>query len=109
MQGSGQANNWDLIQIDWNQGNPMASFADTFFTVVPDIITASGNPLAADTIAVDPQIIQLGTDVDVVGLGLRSADDTGRRITGYHIDVFNGFGQAACAGWTNPVYPITGF
>ncbi len=109
MQGSGRAANGDLIQLDWDRDDPRLGWAHTFFRVVQVIETTAGTPLAAnDTIAVDRTVIQLGTNVDVVGLGLRSADDTGQLITGHHIDVFGGFGLAACAAWTNPVYPITG-
>jgi 3D (Asp-Asp-Asp) domain-containing protein len=102
LQGSGQDNNGNLIQIDYSQGNYGAGFATTYFHVVNQIRTASGRALGPNSIAVDRNYIPLGTSVEIDGLGVRSADDTGNRINGYHIDYFNGFGRAVCRGWANP-------
>lgn len=110
LQGSGQAANGDLIQIDFSRGN-YRDFSTIFFHVVSQIQTASRQPLTPGTsIAVDTGVIPLRTTVNVGGgIGQRRADDTGNRITGYHIDVFGGFGRAACAGWSNPIVPIQGY
>lgn len=53
-----------------------------------DGITASGAPVTADlTIAVDPDIIPLGSVVYIAGVGVRVAQDVGGAVQGYHIDV----------------------
>jgi 3D (Asp-Asp-Asp) domain-containing protein len=109
LQGSGRAANGNLIQIDFSRGN-YRNFSTIFFHVVAQITTASGQPLTAGTSIAVSNIIPLGTTVTVGGgIGVRRADDTGGRITGYHIDVFGGFGEAACTGWANPIVPIEGY
>lgn len=51
--------------------------------------TASGTRATAGrTVAVDPEIIPLGTRVWVEGLGVLVAEDTGSAVRGRHIDVF---------------------
>ena len=45
-------------------------------------------PSALRTIAVDPAVIPLGSLVYIEGIGWRLAEDTGRLITGHHIDIF---------------------
>lgn len=101
MQGSGRTRDGSYIQIDWMAGGPRG--ANTCFRVVPFPTTASGVRLEEGvTIAVDPEIIPLGSEVSIEGVGTRTAQDTGRRIRGYHIDLYVGAGQAAAAGWGNP-------
>lgn len=51
-------------------------------------ITQSGLPADAGTIAVDPDIIPIGSIVWVEGYGYALALDTGSAIEGYKIDVF---------------------
>lgn len=100
MQGSGRTRDGRYIQIDWTRGGPRG--ANTCFREVDFPTTASGVPLEPMvTIAVDPSIIPLGSDVDIEGIGTRTAQDTGGRIVGYHIDVYVGVGQSAMAEWNN--------
>ncbi len=97
LQGAAQLNSGQYVQYQVSTG---------------DIVTVStvnghdGTPVVAgQTVARDLAIIP-GTgvlvDVDQVGTGLL-ANDTGGRIRGYRLDLFNGAGRAACARFTNPI------
>ncbi|PZE20204.1 LysM peptidoglycan-binding domain-containing protein [Paenibacillus xerothermodurans] len=59
-------------------------------------ITFSGSKAEEGrTIAVDPDIIPLGTKVYIDGIGVRTAEDTGSAVKGARIDVFmNDVGEA---------------
>jgi 3D (Asp-Asp-Asp) domain-containing protein len=51
--------------------------------------TASGTrPSHERTVAVDPRVIPLGTKIEIEGVGVRIAEDTGRLIKGRKLDVF---------------------
>jgi 3D (Asp-Asp-Asp) domain-containing protein len=89
MQGSGADNNNKLIQIDWSGGKKPSTPANTYFTYVSSIGTASGNPLCDGvSIAVDPSVIPFNSWVYIDTIGWRRADDTGGAIQGKRIDVF---------------------
>jgi len=64
--------------------------------------TASGTwPVAGRTVAVDPNLIPMGSTVYIQGLGVFTAEDTGGAVIGPHIDVFVGSEAEA--------YSITGY
>ena len=52
-------------------------------------------PKVGRTVAVDPNIIPLGSTVEIVGLGTYIAEDTGGLVKGYVIDVYVGSGEGA--------------
>ena len=53
--------------------------------------TASGTvPQAGRTAAVDTDLIPLGTEIYIYGIGWRTAEDTGSAVTGYVVDLFKG-------------------
>ncbi len=56
-------------------------------TLVSSLATAA---VLLCAVAVDPLVIPLGAEVLVEGLGIRTAEDTGGRIRGRHIDVYAG-------------------
>ena len=61
-------------------------------------ITASGEWAGPQSVAVDPSVIPLGTQIYVQGIGLRTADDTGGAIIGDHVDIWEPT-YYACADW----------
>jgi len=97
LQGSAQLNNGQSVQYQVSTGNIVA---------VSTINGADGTPVVAgQTVARDRAIIPgrgVLVDVDQVGTGLL-ANDTGGRIRGYRLDLFNGAGRAACASFANPI------
>jgi 3D (Asp-Asp-Asp) domain-containing protein len=51
--------------------------------------TASGTlPAVGRTVAVDPRVIPLGTRLHIEGVGIRIAEDTGKKIKGKKLDLF---------------------
>lgn len=50
--------------------------------------TATGTEVREGIVAVDPDVIPLGTEIEIKGLGTFVAEDTGGKINGNRIDVF---------------------
>jgi len=51
-------------------------------------ITATGSEVKEGIVAVDPEVIPLGTEIEIKGLGKFVAEDTGGKIKGNRIDIF---------------------
>ncbi len=64
--------------------------------------TASGTYVHDGTIAVDPNLIPLGSSLYIDGWGNGTAEDTGGAIKGHHIDIW----RSSCAGWGNPNFEV---
>jgi 3D (Asp-Asp-Asp) domain-containing protein len=61
------------------------------FEVLDCPLTASGRCARSDrTVAVDPRVIPMGSELLIEGLGRRRAEDVGGGIRGNHIDVYYG-------------------
>jgi|GEM_PF-5581100 len=98
MQGTGVTNDGTYITIDWNVGlQELPTPENTVFTIIDGPHGASGRVLEDGvSIAVDPQVIPLGSWVNIEGIGPRRADDTGGRINGNHIDLYMNTTRAEC-------------
>lgn len=79
---------------------PVRSYLGAFLVTCYDLTgaTASGDLAGLQSVAVDPQVIPLGTEIYVQGVGERTADDTGGAIIGNHIDIWEPT-YTACADW----------
>lgn len=64
--------------------------------------TASGTYVHDGTVAVDPNVIPLGSSLHIEGWGNGTAEDTGGAIKGHHIDIW----RSSCAGWSNPTFEV---
>lgn len=57
--------------------------------VKPDNPTASGvQPVLEHTVAADPDVLPIGSIIDIDGFGKRMVQDVGPKVRGYQIDVF---------------------
>lgn len=89
----------DVMQRDLLPAGMQANYAGSFMCtaycceVYPHIcggngITASGAPVESGlTVAVDPEVIPIGTVLYIEGVGVRVAQDTGSAIKGQKIDI----------------------
>ena len=97
LQGTGQLNSGSYINYSPITRN---------MTVVASVTGADGSLVSAGQTVARARAIIPGrgvlVDVDGVGSGLL-ANDTGRAIRGYRLDLFNEAGRAACAGYSNPI------
>lgn len=66
----------------------MRSFVVTAYTHTGNRTTSGRWPKSGKTVAVDPQIIPLGSRIYIDGIGWRIAEDTGPAIKNNALDVF---------------------
>jgi 3D (Asp-Asp-Asp) domain-containing protein len=89
MEGTGVAKDGSFIHYERNN----------CFKKVPKIVGAAGTALTPmESVAVDKSVIPLGTELLIESWGVASADDTGGKIKGQHIDLYYGLtvsGKAA--------------
>jgi 3D (Asp-Asp-Asp) domain-containing protein len=77
-------------------GRPLGEFVVTCYDLTGR--TASGAYTGPSTVAVDPSVIPLGTTIDIAGVGVRVAQDTGGAIKGDRLDIWEPT-YADCAQW----------
>ena len=53
-----------------------------------DNVTATGKEIGVGMIAVDPDVIPLGTKIEIKNMGFFTAEDTGGKIKGNRIDIY---------------------
>ena len=100
-----RAENEELISrmSEWLDEWKVGEFEATAYTLEcgypwDDGLTYLETKAIADyTIAVDPNIVSLGSDAFIVGLGWRKADDIGAAIKGQVVDLYMGAGPEARA------------
>jgi 3D (Asp-Asp-Asp) domain-containing protein len=102
MQGTGEDSDGRFIQPDYARNrSEHRTGTQQCFHYVTCARGRSGNCVQAGvSIAVDTSVIPMGASVNLQGYGNRLADDTGRAITDYHIDLFLGAGFAVLRGHT---------
>ncbi len=97
MEGTGMARDGRLITLDWNNCHPCNGPGNYVFMVDNCDHAANGRCLTVDvSCATDPNIIPMGPSpssaspatINVVGVGTRIAEDTGKSISGRHIDLY---------------------
>ena len=67
-------------------------------------LTASGTKAQLGTMAADPSVFPLGTQLNVPGYGDGVVEDTGARVKGYHLDVWFPTHAEAKAWGTREMY-----
>lgn len=81
--------------VEDSPSDALGSFSATCYTLTGT--TASGAPAGPGSIAVDPRIIPLGTELEVEGYGRGTAADTGGAIKGRRLDLW--MTPAECRQW----------
>lgn len=77
-------------------GTDMGTFLVTCYDIRGR--TASGDEAGPESVAVDPSVIPLGSEIYIDGVGTRRADDTGGGVHGHHIDIWAS-SYSACAAF----------
>ena len=77
-----------VVDEDEPQTTTMTATAYSWECGNGDDLTASMTPIREGVIAVDKSVIPLGSQVEIVGLGMFSAEDVGGLIQGNRLDIF---------------------
>ena len=77
-----------LEEVQAADSVPFTATAYSWECGTGDNLTASMTPVREGVIAVDPNTIPLGSTVEIVGLGMFSAEDVGGLIKGNRVDIF---------------------
>jgi 3D (Asp-Asp-Asp) domain-containing protein len=90
----------DAMAVVGAAPKPVRTYLGTFTVTCYDLtgVTASGALAGPDSVAVDPNVIPLGTQLYVDGVGQRTADDTGGAIIGDHVDIWEP-SYSQCIDW----------
>ena len=78
------------------QGRYLGTFVVTCYDLGGH--TATGASPTTSTVAVDPRVIPLGTRINIAGVGVRIAQDTGGAIRGNRLDIWEPT-YSQCAAW----------
>jgi 3D (Asp-Asp-Asp) domain-containing protein len=98
VEGAGVALSGDIIQYDHCAKKRGDKCSDPVYRISPCAETKSGTcATAGRTVAVDPDVIPLKSELFIESVGSRIAEDTGGDINGQHIDVYRGLISAAQA------------
>ncbi len=98
VEGAGVASSGHIIQYDHCAKKRGDKCSDPVYRISPCAETKSGScATAGRTVAVDPGVIPLKSELFIERVGSRIAEDTGGDINGQHIDVYRGLISAAQA------------
>lgn len=91
VEGSGVSIAGDFIQYDHCNKQRGSKCSEPCYRISPCPETKTGTcAKIGRSVAVDPKVIPLGSELFIEGVGLRTAEDTGGSIDGKHIDVYRG-------------------
>jgi 3D (Asp-Asp-Asp) domain-containing protein len=83
-----------------SEERPSRNFLGVFLVTCYDLTgpTATGAMAGPESVAVDPNVVPLGTHIYIDGVGPRIADDTGGAIVGQRLDIWEP-SYSACTDW----------
>ena len=84
-------------------GSSLGSFTVTCYAIHGR--TATGEPTHSGGVAVDPRVIPYGTRIEIEGVGVRVANDTGPRLRGNRLDVWAP-SRSACMSFGRQVLDV---
>lgn len=84
-------------------GRSLGEFVVTCYAI--EGRTATGSRTHAGGVAVDPSVIPFGTRIDIQGVGVRVANDTGPRLRGQRLDIWAS-SESACVAFGRRVLDV---